>query len=135
MKFDNPATIFKKVISRGTILIAGIAAIGGLVGSLVAGMPGLFSALIGAAMTLLFVTLTAATVWLGAKLSVGGFFGVVMGTWLLKLVLFIVLVKLLLGVKEINGPVLFFTLIASILGSLVVDALVVTKARMPIVEN
>jgi hypothetical protein len=58
-----------------------------------------------------------------------------MGAWLLKLILFIVLVRLLLGVKEINGPVLFFTLIASIMGTLVVDALVVTKARIPIVEN
>jgi hypothetical protein len=58
-----------------------------------------------------------------------------MGAWIVKLVLFIVLVKLLLGVKEINGPVLFFTLIVSIMGTLMVDASVVTKARMPIVEN
>lgn len=135
MKLDNPGTIFKKVLSQGTILISGIAAIGGLVGALVAGGPGLLSALIGAGMTLIFVTITAVSVLLGAKLSIGGFFGVVMGAWVLKLVLFIVLVKLLLGVSAINGPVLFFTLIASIMGTLVVDALVVSKARMPIVEN
>ena len=135
MKLDNPGTIFKKVLSQGTILISGIAAIGGLVGALVAGGSGLLSALIGAGMTLIFVTITAVSVLLGAKLSIGGFFGVVMGAWVLKLVLFIVLVKLLLGVSAINGPVLFFTLIASIMGTLVVDALVVSKARMPIVEN
>ncbi|MEN9730727.1 MAG: hypothetical protein RL488_37 [Actinomycetota bacterium] len=135
MKLDNPSTIFKKVLQQGSILIAGIAAIGGLVGALVAGAPGLLSALIGAAMTLVFVTLTATSVWLGSKLPIGGFFGIVMGAWIVKLVLFIVLVKLLLGVKEINGPVLFFTLIVAIMGTLVVDALVVTKSRMPIVEN
>jgi hypothetical protein len=135
MKLDNPSTIFKKVLTQGSILIAGIAAIGSLVGTLVAGTPGLLSALIGAGMTLIFVSLTAASVWLGSRLSVGAFFGIVMGAWLLKLVMFIVLVKLLLGVKEINGPVLFLTLIASILGTLTVDAVVVSKARMPIVEN
>ena len=130
MKLDNASTIFKKVLTQGSILIAGIAAIGSLVGSIVAGTPGLLSALIGAGMTLIFVSLTAASVWLGSKLSVGAFFGVVMGAWLLKLVMFIVLVKLLLGVKEINGPVLFLTLIASILGTLTVDAVVVSKAGM-----
>lgn len=135
MKLDNPSTIFKKVLQQGSILIAGIAAIGGLVGTLVAGAPGLLSALIGAGMTLVFVTLTATSVWLGSRLPIGGFFAIVMGAWIVKLVLFIVLVKLLLGVKEINGPVLFFTLIVSIMGTLVVDASVVTKARMPIVEN
>ena len=135
MKFDNASTVFKKVLTQGSILIAGIAAIGGLVGTLTAGAPGLLSALIGAGMTFVFVSITAASVWVGGKLPINAFFGVVMGAWLLKLILFIVLVRLLLGVKEINGPVLFFTLIASIMGTLVVDALVVTKARMPIVEN
>jgi hypothetical protein len=135
MKFDNASTVFKKVLTQGSILIAGIAAIGGLIGTLTAGAPGLLSALIGAGMTFVFVSITAASVWVGGKLPINAFFGVVMGAWLLKLVLFIVLVRLLLGVKEINGPVLFFTLIASIMGTLVVDALVVTKARMPIVEN
>lgn len=135
MKFDNASTVFRKVLTQGSILIAAIAAIGGLIGTLTAGAPGLLSALIGAGMTFVFVSITAASVWVGGKLPINAFFGVVMGAWLLKLILFIVLVRLLLGVKEINGPVLFFTLIASIMGTLVVDALVVTKARMPIVEN
>jgi hypothetical protein len=135
MKFDNASTVFKKVLTQGSLLIAAIAAIGGLIGTLTAGGPGLLSALIGAGMTFVFVSITAASVWVGGKLPINAFFGVVMGAWLLKLILFIVLVRLLLGVKEINGPVLFFTLIASIMGTLVVDALVVTKARMPIVEN
>ena len=135
MKFDSASTVFKTVLTQGSMLIAGIAAIGGLIGTLTAGGPGLLSALIGAGMTFVFVSITAASVWVGAKLPINAFFGVVMGAWLLKLILFIVLVRLLLGVKEINGPVLFFTLIASIMGTLVVDALVVTKARIPIVEN
>lgn len=135
MKFDSAGTIFKRVLTQGSILIAGIAAIGSLVGSLTAGMPGLFSALVGAGMTFVFVSLTALSVWLGGRLGITGFFAVVMGAWILKLVLFIVLVRVLLGVPQINGPVLFFTLIASIFGTLALDAIAVTKARIPIVEN
>lgn len=133
MKFDSASTIFKRVLSRGTILIAGIAAVGGTIGAIVAGMPGLFSALIGAAMTFVFVTLTALSVWIGGRLPLGGFFGVVMGAWLVKLVSFIVVVKALQGMDWIAPKVLGFTLIAAILGSLAVDAISVSKARQPIV--
>ena len=86
-------------------------------------------------MTLVFVSITALSVWLGAKLPIGGFFGVVMGAWLVKMVIFIILVRVLQDVEGINHPVLGFTLIAAILGSLAVDALTVAKSRQPIVEN
>lgn len=134
MKLDNPGTIFKKVLTRGSILIAGIAAIGGAIGALVAGTPGLISALIGAAMTLVFVSLTALSVWIGGKLSLGAFFGVVMGAWLVKLILFIAAVRVLQGVDWIAPRVLGLTLIAAILGTLVVDALTVSKARQPVID-
>ena len=134
MKLDNPGTIFKKVLTRGSILISGIAAIGGAIGALVAGTPGLVSALIGAAMTLVFVSLTALSVWIGGKLSLGAFFGVVMGAWLVKLILFIAAVRVLQGVDWIAPRVLGLTLIAAILGTLVVDALTVSKARQPVID-
>jgi hypothetical protein len=133
VKFDSASAIFKRVLSRGSILIAGIAAVGGTIGAIIAGMPGLFSALIGAAMTFVFVTLTALSVWIGGRLPLGGFFGVVMGAWLVKLVSFIVVVRALQDMDWIAPKVLGFTLIAAILASLAVDAISVSKARQPIV--
>ena len=135
MKLDTSASIFRKVLVRGSLLIAAIALAGSIVGGLVAGGSGVASALIGASMTLVFVSITALSVWLGAKLPIGGFFGVVMGAWLVKMVIFIILVRVLQDVEGINHPVLGFTLIAAILGSLAVDALTVAKSRQPIVEN
>ena len=135
MKLDNVNTVFRKVLVQGSLLIIAIALIGSLVGGLVAGMPGVMAAVIGSAMTLVFVSLTALSVWLGGKLGLGAFFGIVMGGWLVKIIIFIVLVKVLLGNSAIHGPTFFFTVVAAILGSLVVDSLAVLKARIPVVEN
>ena len=129
------AELFKRVLIRGSFLILAIGIIGGAVGWFVASSDGLVSALIGAAMALIFVSLTAVSVLVGGKLSLGGFFAVVMGGWLIKLVLFLILVANLTGADFVNGPVLFFTLIASILGSLVLDTIAVTKAHIPVVQS
>lgn len=135
MKLDNLNTVFRKVLVRGSLLIMAIAIVGSLAGGLAAGMPGVLAAVIGSAMTLVFVSLTALSVWLGGKLGLGAFFGIVMGGWLVKIIIFIVLVKVLLGNTAINGPTFFFTVVAAILGSLVVDSLAVLKARIPVGEN
>jgi hypothetical protein len=127
--------LFKRVLSWGAILIGGIAVIASVLGYLVVGQKGLVSALIGASMALIFVSLTALSVWIGGKFSLGGFFGMVMGGWLLKLVLFLVLVGVLKHATFINGPTLFLTLVASILGSLALDSLVFFRARLPMGEQ
>jgi hypothetical protein len=123
--------LFSNILKQGALLILVIAAIGGLVGYLVASVNGLLSALVGAAMALVFVSMTAASVWLGGRLSLGGFFGVVLGGWIIKLVGFIVFVALLREADFIVGPVLFGSVVASILGSLSLDALVVMRSRIP----
>lgn len=127
--------LFTRALKLGSLLIAAIAVVGGLVGLLVAGTNGLVSALIGAGLTLVFVTLTALSVWLGSKLPLGGFFGAVLGGWLVKIVGFALVVGSLKGADFINGPVLFFTLVAAILGSLALDSVLVLKARIPVVGD
>jgi hypothetical protein len=127
--------LFTKILKQGAFLIGGIAVVGGAVGFLVASMAGLISALIGAGMALVFVSMTALSVWLGGKLSLGGFFGVVLGGWLLKLLLFIGLVVLLKGASFIVGPILFICVVISVIGSLILDGLAVLKTRIPTVGN
>ena len=127
--------LFTRILKQGSLLIAAIALLGGVLGFFVASVAGLVSALIGAAMALVFVSRTALSVWLGGKLSLGGFFGVVLGGWIAKLLLFIGLVLLLKGAAFIVGPILFICVVVSVIGSLVRDAIVVMKTRIPTYEK
>ena len=131
MSISTTGQVFTRVLKLGAILIAAIALIGGAIGYALAGQNGLVSALIGSGLALLFVSMTALSVQLGAKLPLAGFFGVVMGGWLIKLVGFIITMALLKSADFINGPVLFFTIVVSVLGALAIDAVVVMRSRIP----
>lgn len=134
MKFDNAQTVFAKVLKLGSILIGTIALVGSGIGFFAAGLPGLFGALAGSAIALIFVSLTALSVKFGAKLNLGGFYAVVLGGWLLKVILFIGAIALLKKIEGLNGVAIYVTLVASVLGSLAVDAFVVTKSKIPAVS-
>lgn len=128
------AGVFKRVLALGSISVGAIAVVASILGWLIAGENGLVSALIGAAVCLAFTSLTAISVWFGSRLSLGGFFGLVMGGWLLKLVVFFILIAVLRKAEFIDGPVFFFTLVASILAGLAIDSWVFLKARIPVGE-
>ena len=135
---SNPTStseVFASVLKQGFILVAAIAVVGGGLGLAFAGVAGLLSGLIGAGLALLFSSLTALSVKLGGKLSLGGFFGVVLGGWIVKMLGFIFIIALLKGAAFIAGPVLFLTLVASILGTLVIDSLIVLKSRITVGSN
>lgn len=126
--------LFKKVLGQTALLTGLIASLGSLAGFFFEGMNGVVSALIGAGLAFAFGALTVVSMIIGRKLSLAGFFGVVMGGWLVKLIGFALLARSLQGAEFINGPVLFLTLVAAILGSLVIDSIAVLSARIPVVE-
>jgi hypothetical protein len=127
--------LFKNVLGRTALLTGLIASLGSLAGFIVEGINGVVSALIGAGLAFVFGALTVVSMMIGRKLSLAGFFGVVMGGWLIKLIGFALLARSLQGAEFINGPVLFLTLVAAILGSLVIDSIAVLSARIPVVEG
>ena len=127
--------LFKRVLGQTALLTGLIASVGSLAGYFVEGQNGVVSALIGSALAFVFGALTVISMLVGRKLSLAGFFGVVMGGWLVKLIGFALLARSLQGAEFINGPVLFLTLVAAILGSLVIDSIAVLSARIPVVEG
>ncbi len=125
---------------RWSALITGVLAIvGAIVGYAVAGAAGLWSALVAILVAAVFLGLTAATIlianrWYGDPLYVPIFFGAVMGGWIIKFVLFIVVLLVLRGQPWLNGPVFFVALVVSVLASLAVDVVVMLKMRVPVVD-
>ena len=132
--------VLRRALLYGALLAAVVAAIGAPVGYAVAGGPGLVGAILGAAMGLVFLGATAASILIanrfaGSEAYQAVFFGVVMGGWLVKLVLFVVLAVVLRDQPWLDPKVLFFSLLAVVIGSLVVDVLVVARSRVPAVTD
>ncbi len=132
--------VFQKILRWGGILALAIAIIGGGIGYLVADVPGLVSALVGTTMSILFMGITAGTILLALRISanpsdIGTFFGIVMGGWLVKFVVFFVIIFALKDQQWLQSIVLFLTIVAGVLGSLVIDVVVVAKSRMSYVSD
>lgn len=129
---DSTTSLYKRALGLSGILVLVIAIFGSTLGLLFAGTAGVASALIGAAVSLAFSTMTIFSIWFGAKLPLAGFYGLVLGGWLVKVLLFAIVLASLQDAQYISGPVFFFAVVTSVLGGLAIDSWVVLKGRLPI---
>ena len=135
MPVSSAQDLFRRAIAYGAYLAIAIAVIGSGFSLLTVGLPGVYAALIGAAISTSFSLMTIFSVWFGSKLPLNGFYALVLGGWLIKAVLFGVVLSILQGAQNFNGPVFFFAIVAGVLGGLGIDSWLVLKARIPTVEN
>jgi hypothetical protein len=126
----NARSIFTKILTYTGFLALAIAVVGGGLGYALAGTDGLWSALVGVALAVVFAGITAASMLIAIRFRLAAFFGIVMGAWLLKLVVFVVLLVLVKDQPFVNDVVLFLALVVSIIGTLAIDALVVVRGRL-----
>src|SRR5690606_3392136 len=130
------SAILTRAIRYGLVLTAIMLVIGGLIGWFVDGVPGLVSAVVGAGLTALFMLFTAVSILIAARVTREEpssilFFGIVLGGWFLKFIVFIVILLVLRGQPWLSPLVLFFAILAAVIGSLVVDVLAFVRAREP----
>jgi len=141
----TPSPVSSTPILRRTLIVSGLATLvlavlAGGIGFAVAGEHGLWSGLVGVLLAMLFLGVTAGSIlfanrWFGDPLYVQFFFAIVLGGWLVKIGLFVV-VMLLLGRQPWVAPeVLFLSIVAGVVVSLVIDALVVMRMRLPNVSD
>jgi hypothetical protein len=131
---SNP--VLRRALAWGGALAAVVLVVSAILGLVFAGAEGLVSALIGTLMAVVFMGITAASIlvanrYASSDVFVGVFFAIVLGGWLVKFIVFIVLVVVLRDASWLNPVVLFLSLVAGVIASLVVDVLVVAKSRMP----
>ena len=127
--------ILTEVLKYTGLLAIAIAVIGGGLGYLFAGTNGLISALIGTILAVLFASITAGSIIGAMRFDIAAFFGIVMGAWLLKIVVFIVILALLRDAPFVQTMVLFLTVIAGAVGTMLIDVIVVFRSRLGYVSN
>lgn len=132
--------IAKRALLAGVVVTSIIAIIAATAGALISGLAGMLGAFVGAALGYALLGLTPLSIMWGFRLGKGdvlspGFFSAVLGTWLLKFVVFLAAVFWLGDQEWLDRLVLFITIVASVLASLVTDLVVVARSRMPYVSD
>ncbi|MFD2758520.1 hypothetical protein [Gulosibacter faecalis] len=127
--------VMKRVLKWSLLLTLAIAVVGGITGYLVAGFPGLWSALVAAGVTLLFTGLTVLSIILAARFDPMFFIAVILGMWLLKFVAFLGVLALVKAFDFTHDWVLWSTMMAAMVGQLAIDVIVVQRSRQPYVSD
>jgi len=132
--------IAKRALLAGVVVTSIIAIVAATAGALISDLAGMVGAFVGAALGFALLGLTPLSIMWGFKLGKGdvlspGFFSAVLGTWLLKFVVFLAAVFWLGDQEWLDRTVLFVTIVASVIATLVTDLVVVAKSRMPYVSD
>ena len=135
----NASTLIRALV-YGAIVTVAVALLGSLLGYLVDGMAGLLSALLGAGVTALFMGFTTLSVVIANRANVRSpsgtrYFSIVLGMWLFKFVVFIVILLAVRDQHWMSPYVFFVALIAAVIGSLVVDMIALKGSRVPYVGD
>ncbi len=131
--------VLRLAVRYGAIFTAAMLLLGGGVGLLVAGLPGLAGALIGAGLTAVLMALSAASFLLAVRVTKGDplnplFYAIVLGASALKIGAFLVIMLTLRDAPFLDPRVMYVSVIVAVAGSLVVDAIAFARARVPYVD-
>ena len=132
--------VAKRAVFVGAIVTIIIASVAATWGALESELPGTLGALVGSALGFALLGLTALSIIWGFRLGKGdvlapAFFGIVLGTWLAKFVVFLAIVFWLGDQEWLDRTVLFLTIVASLLAGLITDVVVIARSRMPYVSD
>jgi hypothetical protein len=132
--------VAKRAVFVGAIVTSIIAIVAATWGALVSDLPGMLGALVGSGLGFALLGLTALSIIWGFRLGKGdvlapAFFGIVLGTWLAKFVVFLAIVFWLGDQEWLDRTVLFLTIVASLLAGLITDVVVIARSRMPYVSD
>jgi len=128
------ADVFRRALRDMLVLLAALAVLGVGAGALVAGRPGVWGAVIGVGLALVFSGTTIVSMLATARASVQTLAAVVLGAWLGKVLVVIVVLALIQDRDFYDKPVLAVVLLVGVLGSAVLDYRAVSRGRVPYVE-
>lgn len=118
------------LIGLGVLVVASVA-----IATLVAGMPGLWGALLGAAIGGGFILTTVVSVLFGAKLPPQMAGMILLVSWVAKLLVVLVIVAVLNQFDFYSRPALFFTVVGALLIVLGAETYGVVSQKVPYVTT
>jgi hypothetical protein len=136
--FDTLASVMRRALVLGASIGFAVGIATGLVGLAIAGWPGLASGLVGAVMTILFLGITALGLLVSGRITRRGgtaAYAVLMLAWFVKLVVFVLVMVGLRTQPWVVPGVLLVSIVGTVIASLVVDAVVVGRARIPVTDR
>lgn len=126
--------VLRTALRDTLLLLAGLAVVGVAVGALVSGAAGVWGALVGVALAAFFcgVTIWSMARTVGASPAATG--AVVMGSWIAKIVVLVVVLAVLRGQDFYDRWVLIAVLAVGAIGSALLDYRAVQRGRVPYVQ-
>jgi len=133
-------TVLRRSLVWGGILAIVLLVVGGALGWLVSGPRGLAAAAVAVAASAVYLGLTTASILVASRIAQRRgdtvvFFGIVAATWLLKLVLFLVLLISFRWAGWMDPAVFGVTLVVAVVGLLATDVVALLRTRIPIVDE
>lgn len=131
---QHPLEPLRRTLRLGVVGLLVLAPVAGLLGWLVDGSAGLAGAMIGVLVPAVFFGLTAVLALVTLRLSPGALGGVVLGSWVLKL---LVLIAVFLVLDQWDGwsrTVFAVTFLVGVIASLALEAVVVLRSQQPYVQ-
>ncbi|MBX9243946.1 hypothetical protein ICW40_03885 [Actinotalea ferrariae] len=131
---DPVRAVLSRALRDMLVLVGVLAVVGIAVGAVVAGLPGVWGAAIGIAVTLVFSGTTVVSVLRTTQSSVTTTGAVILGAWLLKMIVLVALFAVLDDLDFYHRGVMVTVLLVGVLGSVLLDYRAVTRGRVPYVQ-
>jgi hypothetical protein len=130
---DAERAVFRTALRDMLVFLSVLAVLGIGIGALVAGLPGVWGALIGVGLALIFSGTTVLSMLRTSGATPARMAGVVMGAWLGKFVVLIAVLAVLRGQDFYSRVVLAVVLVVGVVGSAFLDLRAVQRGRVPYV--
>ena len=130
---DGARAVFRTALRDILVVVAALAVVGILVGYLISGVPGVWGAVLGVAMTIVFSGTTVISMLKTADANPTTTAAVVLGSWLAKMLVLILVLALLRQFDFYDRFVLGGVLMVGVIGAALIDFRAVTRGRVPYV--
>lgn len=132
---ENAQAVFRTSLRGIALLLTALTVVGVGVGAIVDGWAGVWGALIGVGLAAVFSGTTVVAMLRTVHAPPQTMALVVMGSWLAKVLVVIVVLAVIKDLDFYNKAVLAVVLLAGVLGSAYIDYRAVSRGRVPYVET